>query len=225
MRPDIPPGIGGSIPACAGEPRLAPARCGLWWVYPRVCGGTGARTGSDTDYRGLSPRVRGNLTAEEHLQEELRSIPACAGEPDYGYPAIDRDGVYPRVCGGTGATGWDEVSALGLSPRVRGNRITESMLIQLGGSIPACAGEPHTAHLASQEQPVYPRVCGGTTDDDWLRWTYQGLSPRVRGNLGSVWVPVYAPGSIPACAGEPACGGSGTSSPRVYPRVCGGTPR
>ena len=30
-------------------------------------------------------------------------------------------------------------------------------------------------------------------------------------------------GSIPACAGEPAGGGSGEARERVYPRVCGGT--
>ena len=31
---------GGSIPACAGEPRRGCCRCRAAWVYPRVCGGT-----------------------------------------------------------------------------------------------------------------------------------------------------------------------------------------
>ncbi len=51
----------GSIPACAGEPTAEIAKRGHSWVYPRVCGGTGA-AGSDKCYLvGLSPRVRGNL--------------------------------------------------------------------------------------------------------------------------------------------------------------------
>ena len=29
----------GSIPACAGEPIWGGARYGVFWVYPRVCGG------------------------------------------------------------------------------------------------------------------------------------------------------------------------------------------
>ena len=50
----------GSIPACAGEPLgfCAAGRAGE--VYPRVCGGTAARTGAYSSSRGLSPRVRGN---------------------------------------------------------------------------------------------------------------------------------------------------------------------
>ena len=34
--------------------------------------------------------------------------------------------VYPRACGGTGAMVWITSMAMGLSPRVRGNRHTAS---------------------------------------------------------------------------------------------------
>ena len=51
----------GSIPACAGEPTSL-SRCAvISRVYPRVCGGTPMGLSRDTDRRGLSPRVRGNL--------------------------------------------------------------------------------------------------------------------------------------------------------------------
>ena len=53
------------------------------------------------------------------------------------------------------------------------------------------------------------------------RW---GLSPRVRGNHSLRMFNVIRRGSIPACAGEPARGIERQPSPRVYPRVCGGTP-
>ena len=50
-----------------------------------------------------------------------------------------------------------------------------------------------------------------------------GLSPRVRGNLLNDCGEPDRSRSIPACAGEPNMNPCGTSSARVYPRVCGGT--
>ena len=50
----------GSIPACAGEPKLCLKRPLLPTVYPRVCGGTRGAGLPDYRVRGLSPRVRGN---------------------------------------------------------------------------------------------------------------------------------------------------------------------
>ncbi len=54
--------LGGSIPAHAGEPITAADLDSLARVYPRACGGTGwgARPGGPG--RGLSPRMRGNLS-------------------------------------------------------------------------------------------------------------------------------------------------------------------
>ena len=49
-----------SIPACAGEPRDEGRLVGRGRVYPRVCGGTQSPHGGDANFRGLSPRVRGN---------------------------------------------------------------------------------------------------------------------------------------------------------------------
>ena len=50
-----------------------------------------------------------------------------------------------------------------------------------------------------------------------------GLSPRVRGNPLLPGNIVLRSGSIPACAGEPSACCFNGRSPRVYPRVCGGT--
>ena len=92
--------------------------------------------------------------------------------------------------------------------------------------------------IAPGKSQVYPRVCGGTLDRSTVHRGAKGLSPRVRGNLGTCWLIR----SIPACAGEPpsfrstlasgsipACAGEPNFSIRypllygVYPRVCGGT--
>ena len=51
----------GSIPACAGEPRVASVTGTLQGVYPRVCGGTLWFALAALNIWGLSPRVRGNL--------------------------------------------------------------------------------------------------------------------------------------------------------------------
>ena len=91
----------GSIPACAGEPRISEPPRQIRQVYPRVCGGTTARVRKAASMAGLSPRVRGNLRR-----------PA---------PPDDNARVYPRVCGGTTVVAVVIWVLRGLSPRVRGN--------------------------------------------------------------------------------------------------------
>ena len=72
---------------------------------------------------------------------------------------------------------------------------------------------------------VYPRVCGGTILLLYIRRLYQGLSPRVRGNLmANIAIAIIA-WSIPACAGEPRPKVCAVYRRKVYPRVCGGTYR
>ena len=174
----------GSIPACAGEP-CRPARTGhRTTVYPRVCGGTGARGALVTASRGLSPRVRGNPLRPHRPQHGRRSIPACAGEPRRGFGRCVPARVYPRVCGGTERIERHPPITDGLSPRVRGNPCNSSAKFPFIGSIPACAGEPTCYDGTDAIGGVYPRVCGGTDDSDGDRDSSNGLSPRVRGNRG-----------------------------------------
>ena len=71
----------GSIPACAGEPSTVHTPRLSRSVYPRVCGGTKPLTTRKAWWKGLSPRVRGNLPLSGVLPVCTRSIPACAGEP------------------------------------------------------------------------------------------------------------------------------------------------
>ena len=152
----------GSIPACAGEPAARLAGIPVAGVYPRVCGGTCSWSVSPPSCKGLSPRVRGNPGPGTIIDGMNRSIPACAGEPctprGMRLPAT----VYPRVCGGTYLTHISRISHAGLSPRVRGNRSGVAAPAIRGGSIPACAGEPHYDRRTTPANTVYPRVCGGT---------------------------------------------------------------
>ena len=210
-----------------------------------MCGGTASVTALSGSIWGLSPRVRGNPSHPASGRGPCGSIPACAGEP---YPICEtasRTRVYPRVCGGTIARFATTTHALGLSPRVRGNHagmVSRDICI---GSIPACAGEPHQGCARNELVWVYPRVCGGTENGPGATCLISGLSPRVRGNRTATF-PCASPeglsprvrgnrfddarlkcghGSIPACAGEPPSRTHRHTTRRVYPRVCGGTPR
>ena len=190
-----------SIPACAGEPVWASWETIVGEVYPRVCGGTRRRPASHWPKTGLSPRVRGNPAGDMAGAGGRRSIPACAGEP----PAFPRPrgqwGVYPRVCGGTTGGQASAGIACGLSPRVRGNRVSIFPLRELKRSIPACAGEPLSCGRWAMGRKVYPRVCGGTEFTPAGSRHSSGLSPRVRGNPDKASANGNRPRSIPACAG------------------------
>ena len=217
-------GNGGLSPRVRGNPNTPRSPLPPRQVYPRVCGGTAFDPHLMQNPDGLSPRVRGNPLGSTTPVRTLGSIPACAGEPHRDDCGPGRHQVYPRVCGGTVRLELPANIREGLSPRVRGNPgfLDEPLIIV--GSIPACAGEPHRDDCGPGRHQVYPRVCGGTEVSTLQRYTWTGLSPRVRGNPDECLRIFDIRGSIPACAGEPARAGRPGASCRVYPRVCGGTP-
>ena len=152
----------GSIPAYAGEPITATATRSNAPVYPRVCGGTPGRRPRPGGGRGLSPRMRGNLTDRRISISTSGSIPAYAGEPGQRQGLMARLGVYPRVCGGTSRNPRTVGKRRGLSPRMRGNPNPTSLCPASARSIPAYAGEPCRHNVQPLCRQVYPRVCGGT---------------------------------------------------------------
>ncbi len=228
VRGNRPPGIlrprrNGSIPACAGEPATRRSALSPTAVYPRVCGGTLLIGAAVLLAIGLSPRVRGNPPGKGVPVGVVRSIPACAGEPNRVQIHQRHHPVYPRVCGGTAIVASTWAFRCGLSPRVRGNPPAAERTMTTTRSIPACAGEPLPRRWRCWSASVYPRVCGGTTARLTAPAVIGGLSPRVRGNRGRGPVAVPEVRSIPACAGEPRNVPGGGPDSRVYPRVCGGT--
>ena len=71
----------GSIPACAGKPRLARPQWCPRRVHPRVCGEASPIWEATSPKRGPSPRVRGSLGDGFAFGVRDGSIPACAGKP------------------------------------------------------------------------------------------------------------------------------------------------
>ena len=193
---------GRSIPAPAGEPDSLLAPVSGTSVYPRACGGT--LTGSDQPCRkrGLSPRLRGNPDDAGDSNLGVRSIPAPAGEPFTLSADTISPSVYPRACGGTLGSVREGLKLLGLSPRLRGNRVGENTRTGAVGSIPRLRGNPSGWRGPEHRVRSIPAPAGEP-------------HPPAR-------KPTYRR-SIPAPAGEPARTEPPIISTKVYPRACGGT--
>ena len=76
------------------------ARCPYKTVYPRVGGGNALHLPFNALGKGLSPRGRGKHAAGAETREEIRSIPAWAGETRGTDDNHRLSPVYPRVGGG-----------------------------------------------------------------------------------------------------------------------------
>ena len=116
------PRVEGSIPACAGNPKLTSWHGLLSRVHPRVCGESLDLHLVVEVVDGPSPRVRGIPRRVVRSNPLSGSIPACAGNPMAGWPIRPCSRVHPRVCG----------ESVVLCRDRQGSR----------RSIPACAGNP-----------------------------------------------------------------------------------
>ena len=209
---------------------------------PRTCGGTRSAPAARRRRRGLSPHLRGNLTAGQRLEQGIGSIPALVGEPAWQAAGAGQSGVYPRTCGGTclsrprapGCSGLsphlrgnppaEETRAFlvwGLSPHLRGNPQRNRERRQRDGSIPALAGEPTNADTRLEASWVYPRTCGGTMQDSPGTQMARGLSPHLRGNRLDAIHELLFVGSIPALAGEPLAVARGLFAAGSIPALAG----
>ena len=211
-----------SIPACAGEPRLAANVGYRFEVDPRVRGGAFPFHVVPSLFLGRSPRARGSRDALPQAWRRGGSIPACAGEPHPGQRRAALRGVDPRVRGGAPNGRYAGQIPTGRSPRARGSRVLEDFQAEDIRSIPACAGEPERLEEAKWTLRVDPRVRGGASSASMMRMRAMGRSPRARGSLRHFLGALIYKGSIPACAGEPL----GRNAPGVFlgvdPRVRGG---
>ena len=180
MRPPV-----GSIPAWAGETRLALAGFAYGRVYPRVGGGNPTPPHTTANTGGLSPRGRGKPYGCRAIGVQIGSIPAWAGETGTHVRSQRNPEVYPRVGGGNCSITMLSRWALGLSPRGRGKLGVPIAYSKRRGSIPAWAGETRLQRSISTRWRVYPRVGGGNPNAGMVAECARGLSPRGRGK------PVY----------------------------------
>ena len=136
------PSVSGSIPAHAGQPPCKEEEMSSLGVYPRARGATCHASAHMVHARGLSPRTRGNQACVDGIFRDVGSIPAHAGQPSPTSQSDRSSKVYPRARGATVVLMLLTTVPLGLSPRTRGNRLSQRIVRGGRGSIPAHAGQP-----------------------------------------------------------------------------------
>ena len=216
-------GLGGTIPAWAGQPssaRWSPCRRR---DHPRVGGATGCEHVAAAVPDGPSPRGRGNLAEKLELADVKGTIPAWAGQPRSGSRPPRPPSDHPRVGGATGS--WRAMAAAerGPSPRGRGNPRGEHHGRRRLWTIPAWAGQPldENPHMTVDED--HPRVGGATPRVPSRQISACGPSPRGRGNHEVIGNASQLVGTIPAWAGQPGVRGGDSHARADHPRVGGAT--
>ena len=218
------PAAVGSIPASAGNPCRARCRRSSGRVHPRERGESVRILRRAGDIRGPSPRARGILALEPAFLDDLRSIPASAGNPSIRLVTWPTVRVHPRERGESFETMSPGVSGGGPSPRARGIRRRRRFEDGRPGSIPASAGNPPPARCRCCSATVHPRERGESEEGRAFAMQAAGPSPRARGIPRPRHRPRLADGSIPASAGNPRRSASTRSGPRVHPRERGESP-
>ena len=150
----------GIIPAYAGN---TPVPCFVdlrFRDHPRVCGEHAVHVPKTVFRLGSSPRMRGTLNMLCELWRDGGIIPAYAGNTWCVDSQFSWRPDHPRVCGEHMPTGWNDDSALGSSPRMRGTRFIPLGFRSGRGIIPAYAGNTARNAYPFGTTRDHPRVCG-----------------------------------------------------------------
>ena len=154
---------------CGIIPALAGNIIDLWdeknaaTDHPRACGEHDGTWAEPYICRGSSPRLRG--TSRPHARR-------CACPQDH-----------PRACGEHSFVPTFRNIRAGSSPRLRGTCARERERENLGGIIPALAGNIVSTYLASPQCWDHPRACGEHALSQTGLVANSGSSPRLRGTF------------------------------------------
>ena len=110
------------IPACAGNTAMPTASRSGTTVHPRMCGEHPGALTMACRSRGSSPHVRGTPRVVARRFDEVRFIPACAGNTSRPRLTSARRSVHPRMCGEHPGKARFRTIDFGSSPHVRGTR-------------------------------------------------------------------------------------------------------
>ena len=194
-------------------------------VHPRVCGEHSCIPPTNPSSIGSSPRVRGTRLRQPRFAENVRFIPACAGNTESPIPGSWRAPVHPRVCGEHRRSRTLSKPPGGSSPRVRGTHRSGCLRRRRSRFIPACAGNTRYLPVAPLRLAVHPRVCGEHCREIHCLVHTVGSSPRVRGTRNKHANKFAIRRFIPACAGNTRTSPPSRARPTVHPRVCGEHPK
>ena len=148
------------IPAYAGNALIRPTKDEIPAVHPRVCGERFIGSFLIHPTCGSSPRMRGTPDAWFDCADEVRFIPAYAGNASAQPNEESAKPVHPRVCGERDEGGKPAYAGCGSSPRMRGTQMPNAEILGEARFIPAYAGNAHAPTLSAAATTVHPRVCG-----------------------------------------------------------------
>ena len=192
------------IPARAGNSNARCLDTTAPTVHPRACGELYPIAASCGTPCGSSPRVRGTLVTALATYEDMRFIPARAGNSTHPPSWTNVCSVHPRACGELIKWALHLLPRVGSSPRVRGTQHPQGTFRGYRRFIPARAGNSRPIALRVHVRTVHPRACGELASCIRSGGFTTGSSPRVRGTLpysalgGNLWR------FIPARAGNSA---------------------
>ena len=156
------------IPACAGNAAPTSGKPMRKAVHPRMRGERMPRSLRKMISPGSSPHARGTRVVVCPHTEDLRFIPACAGNAGNARGSGSGLPVHPRMRGERCTYRQHASAQAGSSPHARG---THSLRDQYRGYrrfIPACAGNAAPDSIAHSARPVHPRMRGERTSNKLL---------------------------------------------------------
>ena len=172
-------------------------------------------------HHGSSPHMRGTLAHLLPSADELRFIPAWAGNARCPVAAETSSTVHPRMRGERCSSWGTWVAMAGSSPHTRGTHHLAPRHAVQQRFIPAYAGNAARSMFSRIISAVHPRMCGerGTQPCGVLRLL--GSSPHTRGTRRPRVRSHKTRRFIPACAGNAGTNGRKPATTSVHPRMCG----
>ena len=189
--------------------------------HPRACGANFRPVSRGCSRFGSSPRVRGKRCKLRQLKQQIRIIPARAGQTNIESTLRYRRTDHPRACGANDHPTCGKVSENGSSPRVRGKLVRVLGRVALGRIIPARAGQTVALLSAANAPPDHPRACGANPPRMASANRGGGSSPRVRGKRMGWHVRAARFWIIPARAGQTPSVSAALIPRPDHPRACG----
>ena len=112
---------------------------------------------------------------------QVRFIPAHAGNRNRLDHTNEKSSVHPRACGEQIRGAPTRVFVCGSSPRMRGTGGDDPVESPAGRFIPAHAGNSPLGYVGSRRYAVHPRACGEQCCRHCDHHSLDGSSPRMRG--------------------------------------------
>ena len=193
-------GHGRFIPAYAGNARRPLPHWKRTSVHPRIRGERVSCSCTSSRWPGSSPHTRGTHPVLFHDCQQVRFIPAYAGNAVQQLAGRHVPAVHPRIRGERPGDQIVEASTFGSSPHTRGTQERQAPEGHSWRFIPAYAGNARRPLPHWKRTSVHPRIRGERVSCSCTSSRWPGSSPHTRGTLrrrslagkGARFIPAYA---------------------------------